>query len=88
MQYAVICEKMDIPMEKRGIRKKMILGEKAMDVRLIFSQQLKLMLECVDCCHKKLDSRSKVMKNISSIFKVLEAFTFFVYKMMNYRILF
>lgn len=69
-----ICEEMGISIEKRGrIRKKKLMpGETAEDSGLTLKQEIeRAMLECIDRFHVEINTRSKSMEQILSIFQVI-----------------
>lgn len=67
------CEELDIPTEKRIIRKRRLPGEEARDAGLSLQQETKrAMLECLDRFHMELDTRGKAVNDILLTFSAVQ----------------
>lgn len=67
------CEELDIPTEKRIIRKRRLPGEGARDAGLSLQQETKrAMLECLDRFHMELDTRGKAVNDILLTFSAVQ----------------
>lgn len=74
LQFAKnMCQKLDIPTEKRRRVKKMLPGENSRDEGLTWAQELqRAMLECIDTFYQEMVTRCEGMEQVLSHFAILQ----------------